>query len=183
MTTVGEAVQAGAQAMIGMRLRSVRYYDIPYGMTETPGWDFEVAHVTAYGLDFVSDERTTGITWTQYGDFGHGLRLVDQPVVTTLLRGEFTEVSGVEPWDRITGNKVTSVEVHWIDMTVGGTEFIGPNALTLRFANNRALVLVCGTWNGPDKEIFPTGNDIVIIWKPGIVPVLAPYLPSDLLNQ
>ena len=169
--------------MSGLRLRAVRYYDIPYGRTDEPAWDFDVAHVTSYGLDIVGDESTTGITWTQYGSFGHGLRLVEKPVVTTLLRGEFTDVSGFEPWDGVVGDVITSVQVHRVDMTVGGTEFTGPTALHVRFANGRPIALVCGTWNGPDKEIFPTGDDIVVVWKATAVPVLTPYLPGDLLDR
>ena len=46
--------------MFGMRVRTVRYYAIPYGLTDKAAWDFEVAHVTDDGLDLLGADSIYG---------------------------------------------------------------------------------------------------------------------------
>jgi hypothetical protein len=51
-------------------------------------------------------------------------------------------------------------------------------ALILRFAAAASIVIACGSWGGPQEPLFPTGDDIVVLWQPGTLPVLAPF-PQD----
>jgi hypothetical protein len=71
----GEEIEAAATDLAGLRVDDVRYYTLPYGMADEPAWDHGMAHVADYGIDLVTPADTTGITWTQYGAFGYGLRL------------------------------------------------------------------------------------------------------------
>ena len=151
-------------------------------MTETPSWDHGDAHATDYGLDLVTDQGTVGITWTQYGNFGYGLKVIDEPLVAILLRAEFTSVDHELPWSAATDSRITSAAIHRIDWTMGPETYRGPTALTLGFAGPLAIALVCGSWRGLEESVFPTGDDIVVVWKPETVPVLLPYLDQDPLS-
>jgi hypothetical protein len=76
----------------------------------------------------------------------------------------------------------TRAQVHWLDVRWEERETAGPVALSLRFAKSIGIVIVCGSWTVPREPIFPTGDDIVILWQPETLPVLAPCLPADLLG-
>lgn len=183
--TVDEAgadVEAAAGELVGRPVDDVRYYTMPLGMLDKPAWDLDVAHVAEYGVDLVTPGGTTGITWTQYGHFGYGLQLVRGPVLTELDRAEFCSVAGEQPWSAVIGERITAARVHWLSVTWGQEETTGPVALSLRVADSISIVLVCGSWSGPREPLFPTGDDIVVLWQPGTLPVLAPYLPGDVLG-
>jgi hypothetical protein len=183
MVKLGVAVESAARQLVGRHLSQVRYYTLPYGMTETPAWDFDVAHSADYGLDLVTAEGTTGVTWTQYDDFGYGLVLVDGPIVTELSQAQFSTVERYQPWRAVVGEKITASKVHWFESAIEGRELItAPIALTLRMADSVSIALVCGSWNGPGKAIFPTGDDVVVLWKPETIPKLVPYLDAHLLG-
>jgi hypothetical protein len=182
MAIVGEEVEPAARALIGRTLEGVRYYSLPYGMTDRPNWDHEVAHVADYGVDLIASGTTTGLTWVQYGNFGYGLRVLNEPVLSTVRRGEFASVDESEPWTDRIGAEIASVEVHWFVVTVGDTEITAPTALSLRFRNVAPIALICVSWNGSEGSVFPTGDDIVVVWKPETVHTLVPYLDSRLLD-
>jgi hypothetical protein len=44
-------VEAAARELVGRRVDEVRYYTLPYGPTDKPGWDEGVAHVVECGAD------------------------------------------------------------------------------------------------------------------------------------
>jgi hypothetical protein len=44
-------------------------------MTDKPAWDEDVAHVADYGLELVTPDGTTGITWALHGSSGTGCSL------------------------------------------------------------------------------------------------------------
>jgi hypothetical protein len=183
--TVDEAgtdVEAAVRELIGSRVDDVRYYTMPCGIQDGAAWDLDVAHVADYGVDLVTPGGTTGITWTQYGQFGYGLQLVRGRVLTELARAEFCSVAGEPPWGAVLGEPITAARVHWLDVTWGQEETTGPVALSLRIADRIGIVLACGSWRGPQEPVLPTGDDIVVLWQPGTLPVLAPYLPGDLLG-
>jgi hypothetical protein len=182
VATTGEEIEAAAKDLAGRRVDDVRYYTMPYGMADTPAWDRGVAHVTDYGIDLVTSDGTTGITWTQYGEFGYGLRLARGPLLAGLDRAEFWAVAEEPPWGAVLGECITEARVHWLDVTWGERETTGPVALSLRFTGSISIAIVCGSWSGPEQSMFPTGDDIVVLWQPEIFPVLAPFLPSDLLS-
>ena len=183
--TVDEAgtdVEAAARELIGSRVDDVRCYTMPCGIPDGSAWDLDVAHVADYGVDLVAPGGTTGITWAQYGQFGYGLQLVRGPVMTELVRADFCSVAGKPPWGAVLGEPITAARVHWLDVTWGQEETTGPVALSLRIADRISIVLACGSWRGSQKPVLPTGDDIVVLWQPGTLPVLAPYLPGDLLG-
>jgi hypothetical protein len=179
---VGGEVEAAAAGLVGRRLDRVRYYTLPYGMTESPSWDHRDAHATDYGLDLITDQGIVGITWIQYGNFGYGLRILAEPLVSVLHRAEFTSVDHELPWSAIAGSPVTSAVVHRIEWTMGAETYRGPMALTLGFADALAIVLACGSWRGTEESVFPTGDDIVVVWKPETAAVLLPYFDQDALG-
>jgi hypothetical protein len=175
-------VEAAARELVGRTVDDVRYYTLPYGLTDKPAWDEGVAHVAEYGLDLVTHSGTTGITWAPYGQFGYGLQLARGPVLTDLAPAGFCSVAGEPPWSAVLGERITAARVHWLAVTWGQEETTGPVALSLRIADSTGIVLACGSWRGPQEPLFPTGDDIVILWQPGTLPVLAPHLPGDLLG-
>lgn len=182
VTEAGPDVEAAAGELVGRTVDDVRYYTMPYGMPDEPTWDWDVAHVAEYGVDLATPGGTTGITWTQYGQFGYGLQFVRGPVLIELARAEVRSVSGEPPWSAVQGKRITAARVHWLGVTWGQEETVGPVALSLRIADSISIVLACGSWNGPQEPVFPTGDDIVILWQPGTLPVLAPHLPDGLLG-
>lgn len=179
----GGEIEAAARELTGRQVDNVRYYMLPYGMTDRPRWDRQVAHATDYGIDLVTPEGTTGITWTAYGEYGYGLRLVRGPLVTVRSHAEFCSVTDEPPWGAVRGERITRAQVHWLDVTWGGQETRGPVALSLRFAESIGILIVCGSWTEPHEPVFPTGDDIVVLWQPGTLPVLAPFLEDDLLGS
>jgi hypothetical protein len=182
MDEAGADVDAVARELVGRPVDDVRYYTVPYGLTDRPAWDEGVAHVAEYGLDVAAPDGTTGITWAQYGQFGYGLQLVRGPVLTELAQAGSCSVAGEPPWSAVLGERITAARVHWLDVTWGQEETTGPVALSLRIADSISIVLACGSWRGPQEPVFPTGDDIVVLWQPGTLRVLAPYLPDDLLG-
>jgi hypothetical protein len=145
-------------------------------MTDKPTWDRDVAHVADYGIDLVTAKGTTGITWAAYGNFGYGLQLSRSPLLTRLTRAEFCSAAGEQPRDAALGQPITEAGVCWLDVTWGEQETTGPVALILRFAAGASIVIACGSWSGPQEPLFPTGDDIVVLWQPATLPVLAPFL-------
>jgi hypothetical protein len=130
---VGHAVESAAGNLVGRRLSQIRYYTLPYGMTDKPAWDFDFSHSVDYGVDIVTLEGTTGITWTQFGDFGYGLVLLDGPIVTEIDQAQFCSVERHEPWAPLVGEEITSCKVHWLESGIKGRELItAPTALTIR---------------------------------------------------
>jgi hypothetical protein len=87
MPQAGASLDSRAGSLIGQRLLRVRYYTLPYGMTRTPAFDFDAAHVADYGIDLVTEQATVGVTWTGYGTRGYGLDLRGGPLITELERG------------------------------------------------------------------------------------------------
>jgi len=179
----GEQIESVAGDLAGRCVDDVRYYTLTYGMTDEPAWDHGTAHVADYGIDLITSEGTTGITWTQYGASGYGLRFSRGPLLDGLPRAEFCSVAREPPWAAVLGERITAARVCWLDVTSGEREAATPTAVALRFAGGISIAVVCGSWNGPDRPVFPTGDDIVILWQPGTLPVLAPFLPGDLLGS
>jgi hypothetical protein len=71
-----EEIEATARELTGRQVDDVCYYTLPYGMTDRPAWDRDVAHAVDYGIDLITSGGTMGITWSQHGQFGYGLHLV-----------------------------------------------------------------------------------------------------------
>jgi hypothetical protein len=182
VATAREEIEVAAGELAGRRLTGVRYYTMPSGVTDKPAWDQDVAHVMDYGLDLLTPEGTTGITWTGYGEFGYGLDLVRGPVLAVLDRAGFCSVGREAPWAAVLAEPITRTQVHWLDVRWGDQDTAGPVALTLRFADSIGIAIVCGSWSGPAQPVFATGDDIVVPWQQDILPVLVPFLPADLLG-
>jgi hypothetical protein len=183
VTMTGGEIDAMARELAGRRVENVRYYMLPvYGLTEVPSWDRQVAHATDYGIDLVTPDGTMGITWASYGEYGYGLRIVRGPVLTMLSHAEFWCVADELPWGAVRGERITRAQVHWLDVRWGDKDTSGPVALSLRFPDSIGIVIVCGSWTKPQEAVFPTGDDIVVLWQPETLPVLAPFLPADLVG-
>jgi len=178
----GGEIEATARELTGRQVDDARYYMLPCGMTDRPRWDRHMAHVTDYGIDLVTPDGTMGITWASYGEYGYGLHLVRGPVLTALSHAEFCSVTHEPPWGAVRGERITRAQIHWLDVTWGEQETSGPVALSLRFAESIGIVIVCGSWTETQEPVFPTGDDIVVLWQPETLPVLAPFLPADLLG-
>jgi hypothetical protein len=129
----------------------------------------------------VTPDRTMGITCSSSGEYGYGLRLVHGPVLTVLSHAEFCSVTDEPPWAAVRGERIIRARVHWLDVTWGEQETSGPVALSLRFAESIGVVIVCGSWTEAREPAFPTGDDIVVLWQPKTLPVLAPF-PTGLLG-
>ncbi len=184
MDEAWRAVDSAARSLIGSELGEVRYYEIPFGLAIVRPWERDVAHVTDYGVDLVTDRGTVGITWTQYGSYGYGLDIISCPILE--VRSNDVQISYVEdapPWNELSGQVIDGFELHWHRVTWTGQEPVtAPFAVVIRLANGKHVAFVCGSWNGPDQPVFPTGDDIVVIWKPGPLSILVPDLPKGLLG-
>src|ERR1700722_1082472 len=178
----GGEIEAATRELTGRQVDNVRYYMLPYGTPDGPRWDRQVAHATDYRLDLVTPDGTMGITWSSCGDYGYGLQLVHGPVLTTLSHAEFCTVTDEPPWAAVRGERITRAQVHWLDVTWGERETSGPVALSVWFADSIGIVIVCGSWTEPREPVFPTGDDIVVLWQPETLPVLTPFLPAELLG-
>ena len=99
-----------------------------------------------------------------------------------LSHAEFCSVTDEPPWAAVRGERIIRARVHWLDVTWGEQETSGPVALSLRFAESIGVVIVCGSWTEAREPVFPTGDDIVVLWQPETLPVLAPFLPTGLLG-
>jgi hypothetical protein len=180
---MAQEVEVTANRLVGRQLHGVRYYEIPFGLTDTRPWDHAIAHVLDYGLDLETDQGIVGITWAQYESFGYALDIVAFPLLD--VRANEVQVSRVEehpPWDRLLGPVIRRVEIEWYENPWGGEPESAPVALSLQFESGESPAVVCGGWNGPDQPIFPTGNDIVALWRPECLPSLVPYLTNQLLG-
>jgi len=177
------SLDSRADTLVGQRLSHVRYYTLPYGITQTPAFDFDAAHVADYGIDLVTEQATVGVTWTGYGTRGYGLDLRDGPLLTELERGEFHRVERLAPWAELVGQIITGCKVNWLesDTRTGGRDRI-PTALTVQFANGVEVAVICGSWRGPTTAILPTGDDLVVVWKAETFHTLAPWLDVGLLE-
>jgi hypothetical protein len=87
-------IEVIARELAGRCLDDVRYYSLPYGMTDKPTWDRDVAHVAGYGIDLVTAKGATGITRAAYGNSGYGLQLSRSPLLARLTRAEFCSAAG-----------------------------------------------------------------------------------------
>lgn len=177
--TVGE-IEATARELAGRQVDNVRYYYTPYGRTDEPTWDSGMAHALDYGIDLITPSGTIGITWSPYGQFGYGLDLVHGPLLPELSHAEFCSAAGEPPWAAILHEPITATRIHWLDVTWGTQDTTGPVAISLQFADSISIVLICGSWNEADKTVLPTGDDIVVVWQPELLPVIAPFLSADL---
>ena len=183
MAVTREEIGAAARELTGRQVNGVRYYTLPYGMTDRPAWDRGVAHAVDYGIDLITPAGTTGITWSPYGQLGYGLQLVDGPLLPGLSHTEFCSVAGEPPWSAVLQAPITATTIHWLDVTWGTQGATCPVALSLRFEDSVSIVLICGSWNDADNTVFPTGDDIVVVWQPALLPVIAPFLSADLLGS
>ena len=87
------------------------------------------------------------------------------------------------PWEAVVGEQITGFHVDWFESGIEGQELLtAPTALTLRFADSVSIAVVCGSWNGAERAVFPTSNDVVILWRSETLPVLVPYLVANLLD-
>ena len=175
-----EYVEESAGALIGRRLAEVRYYTIPFGLSDVRPWERELAHRVDYGVDLVTDQGTFGITWTAQEVVGYRIDCVSGPLLDVRDNEvQVSHVEGAEPWATLIGSTIESVEVLQLSVSLGEKTGSFPVALSLTFASGVALHLVSGSWDGDEKSIFPTGNDIVVIWKSESLAVLAPFLTSE----
>jgi hypothetical protein len=182
MDDVVQLVRESTSALIGRQLVEVRYYKIPFGLTQDRPWDWDLAHLVDYGVDLVTDQGTFGITWTPQEEVGYRIDCTTGPLLDR--RSNEVQVSHVEesePWSSLIGSVVQAVEVTEFFSTSFGKEWVSfPLALTITFTTGRTICLVSGSWHGDDKAIFPTGNDIVIIWKKESIPILLPFLADQI---
>jgi len=155
---------------------------LPYGSRDKPAWDEDVAHVADYGIDLVTMEGTTGVTWSRHGGFGHGLQFRSGPLVGEVGRAEVCSVADRPPWTRVLGECITEARVHWLEMTWGSRQAASPVALALRFAGGTGIAVVCGVVAG-------AAGTRVRDWRrhrgrvaARALAVLAPYLPDNLLG-
>ena len=173
-------VEESAAALIGAELAEVRYYGIPFGLTDARPWECDLAHRVDYGVDLVTDRGTFGITWTPQADVGYRIDCVPGPILNVRHNEvQVTHVENAEPWAALVGSTVESVEVHQLSVTLVEKTGSFPTALSLTFASGDPVCLISGSWDGDQKPIFPTGNDIVIIWKSESLLVLAPFLTPE----
>lgn len=184
MDSLDTAIESEAAALVGSVLQEVRYYEIPFGLREDHPWDHDAAHVLDFGVDLVTDRGTVGITWKQYGNFGYGLDLVKGPLLDTRANAvQVCHAEDASPWHLFQGQLITVAKVHWFEAGIVGEDLVNaPIALTIACETGKTIALVCSNWNGPGQPLFPTGNDVVVLWTTESLQVLVPYLPDDLLN-
>ena len=141
-----------------------------------------MAHVTDYGIDLVTPDGTTGITWTQYGNFGYGLQHARGPLLARLDRAEFWPVAEEPPWGAVLGERITEAQIYWLERHWETGKPLVPWLYLCGSPGSVSIAVVCGSWSRPHQPVFPTGDDIVVLWQPEVLPVLAPFLPTDLLR-
>jgi hypothetical protein len=182
-TVVSEEVQyveVSAARLIGSQLAEVRYYGIPFGLSDARPWECELAHRVDYGVDLVTDRGTFGITWTSQEVVGYRIDCVSGPLLDVRPNEvQVSHVENAEPWASLIGSAVEAVEVHELSVKLGEKTGTLPTALTLTFASGAFVCFIGGSWDGDEKPIFPTGNDVVIVWKSDSLLVLAPFLTPD----
>jgi hypothetical protein len=173
-------VEESARALIGGHLAEVRYYAIPFGLSDLRPWERELAHRVDYGVDLVTDQGTFGITWTAQEVVGYRIDCVSGPLLD--VRDNEVQISHVErtePWAALIGSTIESIEVHQLSVSLGEETGIFPVVLSVTFTSGVTLIFISGSWDGDEKPIFPTGNDIVVIWKSESLAALAPFLTSE----
>ena len=177
-----QLVRKSAGALMGRKLAEVRYYEIPFGLTEDRRWERDLAHLVDYGLDLVTDQGTFAVTWTAQEAVGYRIDCTPGPLLDRRLdRVQVSHVEDAEPWSSSVGSVVETVAVHESFSSSFGEQWVRfPLALTIKFTTGQTICLVFGSWHGVDKAIFPTGNDIVIIWKRESVPILLPFLAGEI---
>jgi hypothetical protein len=168
-----------ASRLLGLRLRSVRYYNIPFGLTDTPNWDHGSAHIADFGVDLITDQGTVGVTWTNDITV-YGLGIVAGPLIERLSSSvQVTNVADQEPWTSLEGHEIASVKLHWVEWHFPQQRPTSPFALELGFADSGGVLLVSGKWNGPNKPIFTGGDDITVLWRNDSLRVLVPQIADD----
>jgi hypothetical protein len=180
---VSEEVQyvwESVQVLNGAHLAEVRYYEIPFGLSDTRPWERELAHLLDYGVDLVTDRGTFGITSISQEIVGYRIDCIPGPVLDA--RDNEVQVSHVEyhePWAALVGSTIESVEVHQLSVAPAEKTGTFPTALSLTFASGVVVSLISGSWDGNEKPIFPTGDDIVVVWKSESLSTLAPFLAPN----
>ncbi|HEX3793428.1 MAG TPA: hypothetical protein VHV57_02890 [Acidimicrobiales bacterium] len=170
-------VEESAQALVGACLAEVRYYGMPFGFDGIRPWERTLAHLLDYGVDLVTDQGTYGITWTSQAVVGYRIDLVRGPLLDVRNNEvQVTHVEYAEPWTALVGSTIESVVVHQLEVTGGEETGVFPTGLSLTFASGVVIHMVSGSWDGDEKPIFPTGDDIIVIWKDESLSKLAPFL-------
>lgn len=170
-------VEETARALIGACLAEVRYYGMPFGFDGSRPWERTLAHLLDYGVDLVTDQGTYGITWTSQAVVGYRIALVRGPLLDVRSNEvQVTHVGNAEPWATLVGSTIEAVWVHQLEVTVGEESGVFPTGLSVTFASGVVIHLVSGSWDGDEKPIFPTGDDIVVIWKDESLLKIAPFL-------
>jgi hypothetical protein len=175
-------VEETTAGLVGSELAEVRYYEMPFGFTEERPWIRELAHLVDYGVDLVTDRGTFGITWTAQDVGGYGLDCVRGPLLNKRENEvQVSHVEDAEPWSNLIRSTIRAVELHLLPITFGERTADFVVALTLHFSPTAGICFVCGSWDGDEKPVFATGDDIVVIWKSESIPILTPYFEGQTL--
>ena len=158
-----EEFERHVRQLEGMRLKRVRYYELPGGW---PAWnqhaDFDSVD---HGLDLLGEDRSFCVTWDNTF-WNYGLR-VDQGVMLDQLWGALvTDVTQESRWTRVVGQRISSTKVYWCP--VPETEFVPdaqyPQDIEIRFEGGDVVLLSAAVPQEGTPRLFEGSDNVVVLF-------------------
>ena len=174
---IGYSLEALSAALVGERLKGVRYFDTPcFDVAELDeSWPAEGVHAPAHGIDLVFAARCVGVTWgTEFSRYN--IQMVPFSLVDFLLAARFSDVRERAPWADLLGHVIETVSVEWLPRHGDDSTIRFPLALVLGFDNDMDVALAAAAYRPGDAAAVPGGDDIVVAWREAQLRTVLPDL-------
>jgi hypothetical protein len=165
-TLSASALESTVSALVGRRITSVVYYDLPF--TTGVAWDFDDWHDVVMGIAFgTADGRMFSASWSSYltdygiemslGTMGQYLGGIGEPNGPRVW-----EVTDHPRWRRLLSGPVTDARVLWDRDPLDPADRV-PLAIRLTFAAGDAWVIAGSAAVTPHDGRFHLGTDDVMV--------------------
>jgi hypothetical protein len=179
-----EARRLDARALVGERIRAVRYYTLDYRRHELhpelidggprtidtesewdePTWLFAGFDAMDYGLEITTDSGTTfSLTWDPPGE-REGIGLQRMPMLGSGVRGDadvaIWDVGGrTVSWTPMVGRRVTGVDLHYVPWDEERGSLWCPH-MTFHGEGGDVEVVMADSWDG---LLVPSANNVAVL--------------------
>ena len=161
--------------LVGRRISSVVYWDLPPFDDEPSDWDYGTWHHVVMGIELETDRGPVSLRWTDTF-WPYGIEAFFTPM-PELLRDGCTkrDVTAAERLDIALGGPIRAASTHWerfnLENPWPGQEatFDVPLGIRLDFDSGSVWVII-GIPQPPDmSDVFTPGDELMVVFEPARV--------------
>ena len=163
-----------AAALVGRRLRAVRYWGLPSFGGQAPAWDYGDWHHAVMGVELLTDQGPACVLWSSTF-YSHGVEVFQTPISQHIAVGDVAceswDASRSDRWQAALRSPVTGLQTFWEPFHIGGGA-AGSDSYTVQVpvalridCDAETVWMVAGIPQAPEmKEVFVGGDEIMVVF-------------------